>query len=45
MPFEDFTTSPLPQTRDEYIVYRERAMEFIESRNQRIAAQVGVQQL
>jgi hypothetical protein len=37
-PFEDFTTSPLPGTLDAYRAYRERSMEFIESRNQRIAA-------
>jgi hypothetical protein len=41
LPFEDFTVSPLPGTLDAYLVYRERAIEFIESRNQRIAAHVG----
>jgi hypothetical protein len=41
MPFEDFTTSPLPKTLDEYLAYREHAMKSIESRNQRIAAHVG----
>jgi hypothetical protein len=40
-PFEDFTTSPLPGTLDAYLVYRQRAIEFIESRNQRIAARLG----
>ena len=41
MPFEDFTASPLPGTLDAYDAYRQRAIEFIESRNQRIAAHVG----
>ena len=41
MPFEDFTASPLPETLDAYLVYRQRAIEFIESRNRRIAAHVG----
>ena len=36
-PFEDFTASPLPGTLDAYFVYRQRAREFIESRNRRIA--------
>jgi hypothetical protein len=38
MPFEDFTASPLPRTPDGYYVYRQRAIEFIASRNRRIAA-------
>lgn len=37
-PFEDFNGSPLPGTADAYREYRERAIEFIESRNRRIAA-------
>jgi hypothetical protein len=41
MPFADFTASPLPGTLDAYFVYRQRAIEFIESRNRRIAAHVG----
>ena len=41
MPFEDFTASPLPETLDAYLVYRQRVIEFIESRNRRIAAHVG----
>ena len=41
MPFEDFTASPLPGTLDAYFGYRQRAIEFIESRNRRIAAHVG----
>jgi hypothetical protein len=42
MPFdEDFSASPLPGTLDEYVAYRERAVEFIDSRNRRIAAHVG----
>jgi hypothetical protein len=38
MPFEDFAASPLPLTLDAYLGYRERAIEFIEARNRRIAA-------
>ena len=38
LPFEDFTASPLPGTLDAYLQYRQRAIEFIESRNRRIAA-------
>jgi hypothetical protein len=45
MPFEDFTASPLPETLDAYFVYRQRAIEFIESRNRRIAAHVGAGRL
>ena len=41
LPFEDFTASPLPRTLDAYLVYRQSAVEFIESRNRRIAARVG----
>jgi hypothetical protein len=37
-PFEDFTASPLPGTLGEYFWYRQHAIEFIESRNRRIAA-------
>ena len=37
-PFDDFTGSPLPGTLDAYLGYRHRAIEFIESRNRRIAA-------
>jgi hypothetical protein len=36
-PFEDFAASPLPETLDAYVEYRERAIEFIDSRNRRIA--------
>jgi hypothetical protein len=38
MPFDNFTTSPLPRTLDGYLVYSQRAIEFTESRNRRIAA-------
>jgi hypothetical protein len=41
MPFEDFTASPLPHALDAYIAYRQRSIEFIESRNRRIAARIG----
>jgi hypothetical protein len=40
-PFEDFTASPLPASLDAYLAYRQRAVEFIESRNRRIAARVS----
>ena len=45
MPFEDFTTSPLPGTLDAYLAYRQRAIEFIKSRNRRIAAHLGARPL
>lgn len=35
-PFEDFTTSPLPQGLDDYLAYRQHAIKFIEARNARI---------
>jgi hypothetical protein len=38
MPFADFGEWVLPTTLDDYLGYRRRAMEFIESRNRRIAA-------
>ena len=38
MPFADFTASPLPATVDAYLGYRQHAVEFIRSRNRRIAA-------
>ena len=41
IPFEDFTASPLPETLDAYLMYRQHAIEFIESRNRRIAAHPG----
>jgi hypothetical protein len=37
-PFRDFSASALPGTLDEYVAFRQRSLEFIESRNQRIAA-------
>jgi hypothetical protein len=42
-PFEDFTAPPLPGTLDAYLWYRKHAIEFIESRNRRIAASIAVQ--
>ena len=45
MPFDDFTASPLPATPDAYVAYRKRAIEFIESRNRRIAAHVSARRL
>jgi hypothetical protein len=38
LPFEGFAVSPLPQTLDAYLLYRDNAIEFIEARNRRIAA-------
>ncbi len=38
MPFEDFATSPVPASIDVYRAYRQRAVDFIEARNLRIAA-------
>lgn len=38
MPFDNFTTSPVPGTLDTYREYRRRAVDFIEWRNRRIAA-------
>jgi hypothetical protein len=38
MPFDGFTTSPVPRTLDAYFGYRQRAIEFINARNHRIAA-------
>ena len=35
---DNFAASPLPQTLDAYLTYRERAMHFIDERNHRIAA-------
>ncbi len=35
-PFDDFTTSPIPQTLEEYREYRQRAISFIKARNRRI---------
>lgn len=40
-PFEDFAASPLPGTLDGYLGYRQHAIEFVESRNQRIAAYIA----
>jgi uncharacterized protein DUF6994 len=40
-PFDDFTGSPVPATLDAYVDYRQRAIDFIESRNRRIAAYVA----
>jgi hypothetical protein len=40
-PFDDFAASPPPGTLDTYFEYRQRAIEFIESRNRRIAAYVS----
>ena len=37
--FEDFTTSPIPQSVDEYQEYRLRAIAFIAARNRRIQRQ------
>lgn len=36
MPFESFTTSPLPGSLEAYLAYRKHAIEFINARNSRI---------
>ena len=36
-PFDDFVSSPIPQTMDAYREYRQRAIAFVEARNRRIA--------
>ena len=41
-PFDDFTSSPRPQTLDAYLSYRQHAAEFLNARNRRIAASVGI---
>ena len=41
MPFQGFDASPLPGSVDAYLAYRQRAIEFIESRSRRIATYVG----
>ena len=38
LPFEDFARSPLRGNHDAYLGYRQKAVEFIESRNRRIAS-------
>jgi hypothetical protein len=45
MPFDSFATGPLPQNLHAYRWYRERAIEFIQSRNRRIAAHVDAPRL
>ena len=39
-PFDEFETSPLPSSKEEYLSYKKLAVEFIEARNQRILAYV-----
>ena len=36
MPFDGFTTSPLPQTPEEYQDYREKGIRFVQARNRRM---------
>jgi len=36
MPFDDFTTSSVPQDVDVYLAYRRSSIEFVEARNRRI---------
>lgn len=36
LPFDDFNTSPLPASREEYVAYKQLAIEFIQARNRRI---------
>ena len=40
-PFDGFRTSPVPNTVDAYIDYRQRSIEFIHARNSRIAEAVS----
>jgi hypothetical protein len=35
-PFDNFKTPSRPRTKDAYVAYRDRTIEFIKSRNQRI---------
>jgi hypothetical protein len=35
-PFDDFTTTPIPESLDAYRTYRQRATEFVEARGRRI---------
>lgn len=41
--FDDFRTSPLPASLEEYVAYRERTIAFIEARNRRIGEWCGRQ--
>jgi len=41
-PFKDFNPWPVPDTLDAYLAYRDRAVGFIEARNQRILAWTAV---
>ncbi len=36
MPFDGFQKSPLPMNKDEYVIYMQNAIEFIDARNRRI---------
>ncbi len=36
LPFDDFNSSPIPSSRESYLAYRQRNIEFIEARNLRI---------
>lgn len=38
LPFDDFARSPVPESVDEYAVYRAMTTDFVHARNQRIAA-------
>ena len=39
--FDDFTSSPLPQSLERYLAYSQAALKFLHARNQRIAALVS----
>lgn len=41
MPFDNFSTSSVPQDRDAYTRYRHYSIEFIEARNRRIDVHLG----
>lgn len=36
--FDNFHSSPVPNSLEEYLAYRQRAVDFIEGRNERIRA-------
>jgi hypothetical protein len=42
LPFDDFKRSPLPASIDEYKAYRAASLDFIETRNRRIATSLSV---
>lgn len=41
--FDDFKTSPVPSSREQYLAYRENCFQFLESRNKRISDFYNIQ--